>query len=334
MDKLSEFVNQLPEVCEEYLIQSGNSMAVSTKILYARELNHFFDYLIYTSPDFCELNKKDISAANLQKVTSQDISRYITKQLNNGKSEKTVSRSRNTLSSFFTFLLEHKYIEFDPVKASAKVKVHTSDEVIYLTVQEQIDLLNAIKSGNTLTEKQRQCNDDKRRNRDYAIVLLLLDTGMRVSELQGINIGDINLKNNSILILRKGGNMQTVYFSDEANEAIIALTESLKKQGAISANTPLFQSDGQRISVRAIENMVKKYASATIKGKGRKISPHKLRSSFAMSFYESEKDILVLQRKLGHKSILSTNIYAKATNKKMQETRSVMENLRKRQSEE
>ena len=105
-----------------------------------------------------------------------------------------------------------------------------------------------------------------------------------------------------------------------------------KDKEQITSKTPLFVTQsGARITVRSIERLVKKYASAAVPGKGQKISPHKLRSSFAMGFYEEEKDILALQRKMGHKSIVATNYYAKATDQKMQETRNVMADRRKRE---
>ena len=153
---------------------------------------------------------------------------------------------------------------------------------------------------------------------------------MRVSELQGINLHDIDFDNCSIIITRKGGNISTIYFSDEAKEPLYEYYMYRKNIEGVSGADALFTSaQGVRLSVRAIEKLVKKYATATLPGKGNHISPHKMRSSFAMTFYEETKDILALQRKLGHKSIAVTNIYAKATDEKMKETRNVLPPKRK-----
>ena len=134
---------------------------------------------------------------------------------------------------------------------------------------------------------------------------------------------------------RKGGNHQTIYFSDDVKELINEnIDETRVKNPALSMDDALFVTKkGERLGVRAVQKLVKKYTTAALPGKGNKLSPHKMRSSFAMGFYEETKDILALQRKLGHKNLAATNIYAKATDKKMQETRSVVSDRRKRQLE-
>ena len=161
---------------------------------------------------------------------------------------------------------------------------------------------------------------------------MLLDTGMRVSELNRINIEDVDFEDCSVVIVRKGGNIQTIYFSDETKGALNDyLEERTAKLHVLAKQDPLFTTlKNERLSIRAIENLVKKYTTSSLPGIGNKLSPHKMRASFAMAYYEEEKDILALQRKLGHKNLAATNIYAKATDTKMKETRSVLENMRKR----
>ena len=92
-------------------------------------------------------------------------------------------------------------------------------------------------------------------------------------------------------------------------------------------------STGVRLGVRAVETLVKKYVRACFTDKESLMSPHKLRSSFAMSFYEaSDRDILLLQKKLHHKSITTTNIYAKASDKASEESRNLLQGVRNRNS--
>ncbi len=333
--KLFEYVDKLPPDCEPFLLETGTETAMSTRLAYAFELYSFFGWLIQMSPTFYNIDSpKDFSKEDLRRITSQEVSRYISRMMDKGRAERTVARKRAALSSFFTYLTDNRILEYNPVAAAVHVKVHQSDEVLHLDVEEQISLLDSVDSGNKLSDAQFKYHD-RYKTRDYALVLLLLDTGMRVSELHQIDIGDISLRDRSVLVVRKGGNMQTLYFSDEAYEALNELIRAYKKKGMTANNIPLFQTaKGNRLGIRAIENLVKKYTVAAIPGKGGKLSPHKMRSSFAMGYYEAEKDILALQRKLGHKSLAATNIYAKATDKKMQETRSVMEQARNRARKE
>lgn len=319
----------LPDCCQSFLMETGTEMASTTRLAYARELNWFFDHLIEYNSYFCDKNKKELTINDIKKISSQDISRYLTVCKDAGLMERTLARKRASLSRFFTFLTNNRQIDFNPVNAAVKVKIHQSDEVTYLDINEQIDFINAIESGNKLTDGQQKYHD-KYKLRDSALIILLLDTGMRVSELNGINIHDFDFDNCSVIVSRKGGNLQTIYFSDDTREILQEYLASQRtKFPELTGDSPFFTTiTGKRLSVRSIEVLVKKYAISAVPGKGSKISPHKMRSSFAMEFYGATKDILALQRKLGHKNITATNIYAKATDKKMQETRNILSDKR------
>ncbi len=327
-NKILSFCKELPDCCQSFLLETGTETAKSTRLAYARELDYFFDYMIYSSPVFCDITKTDITREMVAKISSQDISRYLTYCKDQGMKERTVARKRAALSSFFAYLTANRIIEFNPVNAAVRVKIHQSDEVLHLDIEEQIVLLDAVSSGEMLSGR-RQKYHERYKSRDYSLILLLLDTGMRVSELQGAGLGDLDIDKCLIMVTRKGGDRQTLYFSNETAEALSEYLCERNSKGPTSVTDPLFTSlKGERLTIRAIENIVKKYSVTAIPGKGANLSPHKMRSSFAMGYYEAERDILALQRKLGHKSLAATNIYAKATDKKMKETRSVMEAAR------
>ena len=329
--KIIKYCNQLPDPCSSFLLETGTEMAYSTRLEYAKELTAFFDYLISYSPDFCEKEKRQITLADIKLITSQDISRYLTIYKDQGKKERTVARKRAALSRFFTYLTANRQIEYNPVVAAVKVKIHKTDEVIHLDEKEQIQLLNDIDTGDALTKNQQKYHE-RYRMRDYALITLLLDTGMRVSELHGIDIPDFDMEECSVIITRKGGNIQTLYFSDETRDII---NDYIEERTSIEGefydpNGPLFVTKkGARLSVRAIEVLVKKYAVSSIPGKGQKISPHKMRSSFAMSYYKSERDILALQKKLGHASLAVVNAYAVSSDTVMKDTRNAVNDIRK-----
>lgn len=328
--KLIGICNTLPDCVQSFFFETGNQMAISTKIAYARELSWFLDYMISYSPKFCELEKKEITIDYIAQITSQDVSKYLTIYLDKANAERTVARKRAALSSFFTYLTNNQRIPFNPVLAATKIKIHTSDEVIHLDMDEQNSLLDTVDCGSGLGEKKAKYHE-KYRKRDLALIALLLDTGMRVSELHGTSIIDVDFDRCSVIVTRKGGNHQTLYFSDSVCELIKDYIEERKVlYPLLDLSDPLFVTlKGNRLSIRAIENLVKKYSLAAVPGKGDKISVHKLRSSFAMEFYDASHDLLALQRKLGHKNLSATNIYAKATDKKMEETRSILEEKRK-----
>lgn len=323
--KILNACDNLPEACSSFLLETGIERAISTRWAYAQELMWFFDYLISYKPEYCDMKKTDFTLDQIRQISSQDITRYLSIYKSQGKKERTISRKRAALSSFFDYLLKNRKIEYNPVLAAASVKIHKADEVVYLDIEEQNRFLDSIDHGTGLTGKAVK-HHDKYRLRDVTLITLLLDTGMRVSEVHGIDIKDLDLEDCSVYIVRKGGNKQTIYFSDETATLIDEYIESRRVTCPnLGSEEPLFVTlKGDRLAVRSIEYLVKKYAKAGLPGKGQFITPHKMRSSFAMGYYEETMDILALQKKLGHESLAATNIYAKATDKKMRETRDIM----------
>lgn len=325
----------LPENCADFILETGTELATSTRLMYARELNTFFHYLLFDNNKFMVKKLKEITLDNIRTITSQDISRYLTYLNDNQLAEKTIARRRATLSRFFNYLVANRKIPFNPVDAAVKVKIHKSDRLIYLDTKEQNSFITEVIDGKNLSER-RQMFHERYKLRDLAIVLLFLDTGIRVSELCGINIGDFDFENNSVIVLRKGGNIQTVYFSDDTKEVLKNYHDArMSKFQSSTLEDAFFVSlKAVRLSVRAIQLLVKKYAISTLPGKGQKITPHKLRSSFAMTFYGETSDLLALKTKLNHSSFSVIDVYTKATDKQMYEYRNTTSEARVSESEE
>ena len=158
-------------------------------------------------------------------------------------------------------------------------------------------MLDNIESGEGLTVTQNKYHE-KTSVRDLAIVTLLLGTGIRVSECVGIDLNDIDFKTNGIKIHRKGG--------DETEAALKNyLAEREKIEAADGHKNAFFLSiQKKRISVRAVELLVKKYASLVTTMK--KITPHKLRSTYGTSLYRETGDIYLVADVLGHKDVNTT----------------------------
>ena len=138
------------------------------------------------------------------------------------------------------------------------------------------------------------------------MMMLLLGTGIRVSECVGLDMDDVDFKNNGIKIHRKGGAEVVVYFSDEVREVLIDyMVEREKLTAADGSINALFLSmQNKRMSVRSVENMVKKYSQLVTTLKN--ITPHKLRSTYGTSLYRETGDIYLVADVLGHKDVNTT----------------------------
>ena len=330
LEMLKEQIKTLPEACDWFINQTANKRALSSKLAYARELNRFFGYLVKECKDFAEMDPADLGMDDLARVKTPIISRYVTVLLDKGYAEKTVARRKAAISSFFAYLVENRWLEYNPVNAAAVIKIHESDQVVHLDMDEQIELLDEVEHGYGLSDRQRTFHDKYYKSRDFAIVMLFLDTGIRVSELWGLDVKDVDLLTASFECVRKGGNRQTLYFGDDARRALAEYIEERKvRDKTFTKDEPLFVTrKGERLGIRAIQKLINKYTQAA---NGKKLSPHKMRSSFAMAYYRENRDILALQREMGHKNLATTNIYAKATNDELKENRNLLGEARRRQ---
>ena len=136
---------------------------------------------------------------------------------------------------------------------------------------------------------------------------MLLGTGIRVSECVGLDIDDVDFKNNGITVTRKGGNQMVVYFGDEVQNALENYLETSRAAATPPSgheNALFLSTQRKRIGVQAVENMVKKYAKQVTPNK--KITPHKLRSTYGTNLYKETGDIYLVADVLGHKDVNTT----------------------------
>lgn len=136
-------------------------------------------------------------------------------------------------------------------------------------------------------------------------ITLFLGTGIRISELVGLNTDDIDFNTNSFIVTRKGGNRTILYFNDEVKAALEDYIVERSSKAKSNDEPALFLSMREtRISARAVQNLVKKYAQ--IVSPLKKITPHKLRSTFGTNLYRETGDIYVVADVLGHKDVNTT----------------------------
>ena len=330
--KINEMLNEMPDFISDYIYNFGNVEKYGTKFEYCRDIKDFLNYVVNFIPEYSDKDIKSLTISELSMITPLDINRYLTLLSGNGEDGlklTTVKRRRASLSSMYGFFVANGKMPVNPVLATRTIKI-PEKTVIYLTNEEQSVLLDCVRYGTNLSDRTEK-KHTKYADRDSALFLLLLDTGLRVSEMLSTNISDYNLDECSVIVKRKGGDIQNVYFSDECSFYLKVYFDAQRVKYLTSDDKiPAFTTiTGDRLGVRAVETLVKKYVSACMPEKASIMSPHKLRSSFAMSFYEaSNNDILLLQKKLNHKSITTTNIYAKASDKAMRESRGLLQGLR------
>ena len=299
----------MPPFVDDYFLGIENQTSTLTRLNYAYDLRIFFDYIV--KKVFKNKTVRDLTLTDLENISSSDIERflsYLSHYEYNGShencNERAKARKLSTIRAMFKYFFKKERISVDNAAKVTMPKLHDK-EIIRLEVNEVVDLLNCAESGDGMTQHQRAFHE-KTRIRDIAILTLFLGTGIRISELVGLNNDDIDFTTNSFKVTRKGGNQAILYFSDEVADALaryIAFKEDDKNTP--SGEPALFLSlKMQRISIRAVENLVKKYSKIVTPLK--KISPHKLRSTYGTQLYRETNDIYVVADVLGHKDVNTT----------------------------
>ncbi len=310
--KLRELQNKLPSFCREFFRGIEPTTSSRTRIAYAYDLVVFFTYLHKSHEPFTQTDITRYPISCLDEVVSTDIEEYLEYLkyyvTDDGKehtnNERGIKRKLACLRTLYRYFYKKEKISTNPAAIVDMPKIHQK-EIIRLDTDEVGTLLDEVETGDRLTKSQQHFHE-KTKCRDLAILTLLLGTGMRVSECVGIDINDVDFKNNGVKIRRKGGNETVVYFGDEVSEALSEYIEERKLIIAADGDeNALFLSlQKKRISVRAVENLVKKYAGLVTNLK--KITPHKLRSTYGTALYQETGDIYLVADVLGHKDVNTT----------------------------
>ncbi len=331
--KLRAVLQELPEFCSEFFVGIGSRTSVLTRLNYAYDLRTFFNYLFGEVRKFRGCNCDNFTLADLSEITSRDIenfvdyvSLYVIDDKERTNTENGKYRKLAAVRSLFKYLYNHERISQDVASKVALPKLHDK-EIIRLEVNEVVALLEEAESGNLLTDRQRKFHKITSL-RDVAILTLFLGTGIRISELVGLNINDVDFENNAFTVTRKGGNRVVLYFSDEVGSALYEYLEMRKADKEIPREEEaLFISiQKRRLSVRAVEDLVKKYSRLISPLK--KITPHKLRSTYGTSLYRETQDIYVVAEVLGHKDINTTKKHYAAISEDIKRNASTKVTLR------
>ncbi|MCI9616907.1 MAG: tyrosine-type recombinase/integrase [Eubacterium sp.] len=310
--KLRELQKQLPRFCGEFFRGIESTTSSRTRIAYGYDLVVFFNYLKAENPEVKNKELRDLPVNILDRITATDIEEYldylkyyVTEDgVEHTNKERGIMRKLACLRTLYRYFYKKEAIQTNPASIVDMPKIHQK-EIVRLDTDEVSILLDEVETGDKLTKSQQNFHA-KTKTRDIAILTLLLGTGIRVSECVGIDITDIDFKNSGIKIRRKGGNETVIYFGEEVEESLLNYIEERKLIVPISGDeNALFLSlQKRRIGVRAVENLVKKYSSLVTNLK--KITPHKLRSTYGTALYKETGDIYLVADVLGHKDVNTT----------------------------
>lgn len=312
IQKLRIMIQKLPLFCPAFFRGIEPFTSSRTRIAYAYDLKIFFDFLQKNNPVIENLEIKDITLSHLDELSVTDIEEYMEylkyrfneKQQEVVNKERGITRKISSLKSFYNYYYRKEQLKNNPAALVRLPKIHEK-EIIRLDMEEVARLLDEAEKGDSLTDKQKDFHK-KTKTRDLALLTLFLGTGIRVSECVGLDLNDVDFKNGGIRIHRKGGKEYTVYFGIEVEDALHDYMEQRNQMVPIQGHeNALFLSlQMKRISVRTVENLVKKYAKIVTPLK--KISPHKLRSTYGTSLYQETGDIYLVADVLGHADVNTT----------------------------
>ncbi len=313
---IDDLLDVLPSFAREFNVGISMRTMPLTRLGYLRDIRVFCDYLI--KKRFKNKAIVDLTVSDLGALSPTDIEAYIdylSAYTLDGKKhfcrDRAKERKVSSLRALYKYFYKREKLENDIMTKVDTPKVREKP-IIRLDVNEVVDILDEAETGENLPGRQKSFHS-LTAIRDEAMLSLFLGTGIRISECVGLNRNDINFEDNSFVVTRKGGDTSILYFSEEVADALRRymdwlddqITEKTEFGKRVSDPDALFISNkGGRITPRAVQLMVKKYAKVIAPFK--KITPHKLRSTYGTNLYHETHDIFVVADVLGHKDVNTT----------------------------
>ena len=310
--RLRDVLKTLPPFCKDFFRAIEPRTTTKTRISYAYDIRIFFQFLLDLNPAFKDQAMDAFTIDVLDHITAVDLEEYeeYLKVYQSGDKMETngecgLKRKMSSLRSFYAYYFKREMIHTNPTVLVDVPKIHQKS-IIRLEADEVAMLLDYIEHGGDDLTGQKKVYYEKTKDRDLALVTLLLGTGVRVSECVGLDIEDVDFKNNGIKVTRKGGNEMVVYFGPEVEKALKNYLEVRKNIVPVEGHEHalFYSTQRKRLGVQAVENLVKKYARQVTTTK--KITPHKLRSTYGTALYQETGDIYLVADVLGHKDVNTT----------------------------
>ena len=301
-----------PPIIKEFLGYMGTVKGKSPLTVeeYFMDLRTFFRYMkqhrnkVPQDMPFDEISIDDIDLDFIKTITLTDVYEYMNFVSIQRKNKATTrSRKVSSLRTYFQYLTNKvNKLAHNPIAELETPKTKKSLPK-YLTLEQSMDLLNAV--------------EGPYQSRDYCIITLFLNCGMRLSELVNINLNDINHQEHVMRITGKGNKERLVYLNDACMDAITNYLKDRPSDGVIHREALFISREQKRISPKTVQAMVNKYLEKIGLG-GPGYSVHKLRHTAATLMYQyGEVDIRVLKDILGHENLGTTEIYTHISDEQM-----------------
>ncbi len=323
--RCEDIENQLPRFLRGYFIYLKGNVLPMTRLAYLGDVLFFFEYLVNETDLTSADNPKDITLSELNNIKAVDVNIFIdycrryTKEKENGiyiyeNNNKTLARKKSSVSVMFKQLYRDELLDknitdgFDPIR----VPKAQEREIKALQDNEVMVMLDAVSTGNGLTKKEHQYWE-KTKKRDKAILILFVTYGLRLSELQQLNVSSFNFTRGEFKIYRKRDKESVMPLNKSVTAAIEDYILNERKEiGDIVDKDALFLSlQGTRMSSRQIRTLVKKYTSIGMQtSRSGGYSPHKLRATAATSLIGRGNSIFDVQALMDHEQVTTTQLYA------------------------
>lgn len=328
LDACAAIERTLPYFLVDFFIYLKGSVALTSRLAYLQDIHFFMKYLVNETRLVAAEDIEDITEEEISKLRARDINRFLGDYCNRYFTQKdgvtylmenhnrSLSRKKSSLSVLFKFLFREEIMKdnisdgFNPIKLPKP----QPDAIKRLEIEEVADMLDAVSTGRGLTDKEKQYWE-KTKYRDKAILVLFTTFGLRLKELQQLNISSFSFTRNEFRIYRKRGKEVSMPLNESVVKVLfdyIELERPKESELDEAYQDALFLSmQKKRITEKAIRQLVKKYTSialGTSRSKG--YSPHKLRATAATSLIEYGFSIYDVQNLLDHDNVTTTQLYS------------------------
>jgi len=306
--KLENLLDRLPPFSKQYFTSIEYNKTFRTKVSYAIDLLNFFEYIQDTKNEYKNKRVSSFTSEILDQITTAEIETYLSylksyskNGIERGNRENSIKRKLSAIRSFYHYYKLNEKISKNPSLRVSMPEIPFKS-IVRLEKSEMIQMIRNVESGAEF-KNMKLLRHNNLKSRNLALIMLMLGTGIRVSECVGLDINDIDFDNDCINIIRKGGSEAKVYFGDEVKEVLLEYLSDRNGKIPMAAHEhALFLSEQRkRLCVRSVEKIVLKYALPVAPLK--KITPHKLRSTYGTNLYQETKDIYLVADILGHKDV-------------------------------
>ncbi|MBE5034992.1 tyrosine-type recombinase/integrase [Gallibacter intestinalis] len=323
--RCEDIENRLPRFLRGYFIYLKGNVLPMTRLAYLGDVLFFFEYLVNETDLTSADNPKDVTLSELNNIKAVDVNIFIdycrryTKEKENGiyiyeNNNKTLARKKSSVSVMFKQLYRDELLDknitdgFDPIR----VPKAQEREIKALQDNEVMVMLDAVSTGNGLTKKEHQYWE-KTKKRDKAILILFVTYGLRLSELQQLNVSSFNFTRGEFKIYRKRDKESVMPLNKSVTAAVedYILNERKEIADIVDKDALFLSLQGTRMSSRQIRTLVKKYTSIGMQtSRSGGYSPHKLRATAATSLIGRGNSIFDVQALMDHEQVTTTQLYA------------------------